>query len=117
VVNKAYEGGRTVVDMIKDGGVATGDEHDRGRAGGGGQRSMRAVALADKIPYFTTLAASHAAAQAMKAAREGELGSTEGRVASRSEQDAECRVLCRCRLTRGRCVSVGLVECELDRVL
>jgi hypothetical protein len=35
---------------------------------------MRAVTLADKIPYYTTLAASHAAAQAMKAAREGELG-------------------------------------------
>jgi carbamoyl-phosphate synthase large subunit len=53
---------------------ATGPEHDRGRAGGGGLRSMRAVTLADKIPYYTTLAASHAAAQAMKAAREGELG-------------------------------------------
>jgi carbamoyl-phosphate synthase large subunit len=35
---------------------------------------MRAVTLSDKIPYFTTLAASHAAAQAMRAAREGELG-------------------------------------------
>ncbi len=37
-------------------------------------RSMRNVALMDRIPYFTTLAASHAAALAMKMGREGELG-------------------------------------------
>jgi len=37
-------------------------------------RTMRNVALVDKIPYFTTLAASHAAALAMLAARDGELG-------------------------------------------
>ena len=37
-------------------------------------RSMRNVALMDKIPYFTTAAAAHAAATAMKAAREGEIG-------------------------------------------
>ncbi len=35
---------------------------------------MRNVALMDKIPYYTTLAGSHAAALAMKAMREGELG-------------------------------------------
>jgi len=37
-------------------------------------RSMRNVALMDKIPYFTTAAGAHAAAFAMKAAREGEIG-------------------------------------------
>ena len=34
---------------------------------------MRAVALTDRIPYFTTLAAAHAAALAMKAREEGEI--------------------------------------------
>ena len=36
-------------------------------------RSMRAVALYDKIPYFTTAAASHAAALAMKSRGDGEV--------------------------------------------
>jgi carbamoyl-phosphate synthase large subunit len=37
-------------------------------------RSMRNVALMDRIPYFTTLAASHAAALAMKARRDRVIG-------------------------------------------
>jgi carbamoyl-phosphate synthase large subunit len=73
-VNKAYEGGRTVVDIIKDGGVQLVLNTTEGAQAVEDSRSMRAVTLADKIPYYTTLAASHAAAQAMKAAREGELG-------------------------------------------
>jgi carbamoyl-phosphate synthase large subunit len=74
IVNKAYEGGRTVVDIIKDGGVQLVLNTTEGAQAVEDSRSMRAVTLADKIPYFTTLAASHAAAQAMKASREGELG-------------------------------------------
>ncbi|MDG4650483.1 carbamoyl-phosphate synthase large subunit [Roseibacterium sp. SDUM158017] len=74
VVNKAYEGGRTIVDIIKDGGVQLVLNTTEGAQAVEDSRSMRAVTLADKIPYFTTLAASHAAAQAMRAAREGELG-------------------------------------------
>ncbi|MBF9058511.1 carbamoyl-phosphate synthase large subunit [Rhodobacterales bacterium HKCCSP123] len=74
VVNKAYEGGRTVVDIIKDGGVQLVLNTTEGAQAVEDSRSMRAVTLADKIPYFTTLAASHAAAQAMRASREGELG-------------------------------------------
>jgi carbamoyl-phosphate synthase large subunit len=35
---------------------------------------MRNVTRRDRISYFTTLAGRHAAALAMKAAREGELG-------------------------------------------
>ena len=35
---------------------------------------MRAVALMDKIPYFNTLAGSHAAAFAIKAHAEGDVG-------------------------------------------
>jgi len=72
-VNKAYEGGRTIVDIVKDGGVQLVLNTTEGAQAVEDSRSMRAAALADKIPYFTTLAASHAAAQAMKAAREGAL--------------------------------------------
>jgi carbamoyl-phosphate synthase large subunit len=74
VVNKAYEGGRTIVDIIKDRGVQLVLNTTEGAQAVEDSRSMRAVTLADRIPYFTTLAASHAAALAMRAAREGELG-------------------------------------------
>jgi carbamoyl-phosphate synthase large subunit len=73
IVNKAYEGGRSIVDIIKDGGVQLVLNTTEGAQAVEDSRSMRAVTLADKIPYFTTLAASHAAAQAMRASREGEL--------------------------------------------
>jgi carbamoyl-phosphate synthase large subunit len=73
-VNKAYEGGRTIVDIMKDGLVHLVMNTTEGNQAVEDSRSMRNVALMDKIPYFTTLAGSHAAALAMKAAREGELG-------------------------------------------
>jgi carbamoyl-phosphate synthase large subunit len=72
--NKAYEGGRTIVDEMKDGLVQLVMNSTEGTQSIEDSRSMRNVALMDKIPYFTTLAASHAAALAMKAMREGELG-------------------------------------------
>jgi carbamoyl-phosphate synthase large subunit len=74
VVNKAYEGGRSIVDIMKDGLVHLVMNTTEGNQAVEDSRSMRNVALMDKIPYFTTLAGSHAAALAMKAAREGELG-------------------------------------------
>jgi carbamoyl-phosphate synthase large subunit len=73
VVNKVYEGRPHIVDVMKDGGVQLVMNTTEGAQAVEDSRSMRAVALMDKIPYFTTLAASHAAALAMKAAREGEL--------------------------------------------
>ena len=73
VVNKAYEGGRTIVDMMKDGMVDLVLNTTEGAQAVEDSRSMRTVALYDKIPYYTTLAGSHAAALSMKAAREGEL--------------------------------------------
>ena len=73
VVNKAYEGGRTIVDMMKDGMVDLVLNTTEGAQAVEDSRSMRTVALYDKIPYYTTLAGSHAAALAMKAASEGEL--------------------------------------------
>jgi carbamoyl-phosphate synthase large subunit len=73
VVNKAYEGGRTIVDVMKDGLVQLVMNTTEGAQAVEDSRSMRAVALSDRIPYFTTAAASHAAAQAMKSREEGDL--------------------------------------------
>ncbi|MCP5038223.1 MAG: carbamoyl-phosphate synthase large subunit, partial [Rhodobacteraceae bacterium] len=72
-VNKAYEGGRTIVDVMKDGQVALVMNTTDGSQAVQDSRSMRNVALMEKIPYFTTAAASHAAAYAMKARHEGDL--------------------------------------------
>ena len=72
-VNKGYEGGRTIVDMIKDGEVALVMNSTEGKQAIEDSRAMRAAALAEKVPYFTTLAASHAAALAMQARAEGTL--------------------------------------------
>ncbi|APX91135.1 carbamoyl phosphate synthase large subunit [Brevirhabdus pacifica] len=74
VVNKVYEGRPNIVDMMKDGGIALVMNTTEGAQAVEDSRSMRAVALYDKIPYFTTAAASHAAALAMRSAREGEIG-------------------------------------------
>ncbi|WP_226779489.1 carbamoyl-phosphate synthase large subunit [Oceaniglobus trochenteri] len=73
-VNKVYEGGRTVVDIMKDGEIALVMNTTEGARAVDDSRAMRNVALMDKIPYFTTLAASHAVALAMQAREEGELG-------------------------------------------
>jgi carbamoyl-phosphate synthase large subunit len=73
VVNKVYEGGLTVVDRLKDGHIALVFNTTEGAQAVEDSRDIRAVALYDKIPYFTTAAASNAAALAMKAREEGEL--------------------------------------------
>ncbi|RVT85868.1 carbamoyl-phosphate synthase large subunit [Rhodobacteraceae bacterium CCMM004] len=73
-VNKVYEGGRTIVDVMKDGGIALVMNTTEGVRAIEDSRSMRNVALMDKIPYYTTLAASHAAALAMQARAEGDVG-------------------------------------------
>ncbi len=72
-VNKVYEGGRTIVDIMKDGGIDLVMNTTEGAQAVEDSRSMRAVALSDRIPYFTTLAAAHAAAVAMQARRRGEI--------------------------------------------
>ncbi len=72
-VNKAYEGGRTVVDVMKDGEVALVMNTTEGAQAVEDSRSMRSVALSDRIPYFTTLSGAHAAALAMQARAEGEV--------------------------------------------
>ena len=66
VVNKVYEGGLTIVDRLKDGHIALVMNTTEGAQAVEDSREIRAVALYDKIPYFTTAAASHAAALAMQ---------------------------------------------------
>ena len=73
IVNKVYEGGLTIVDRLKDGHIALVFNTTEGAQAVEDSRDIRAVALYDKIPYFTTAAASHAATLAMVAREEGEL--------------------------------------------
>ncbi len=73
VVNKVYEGRPDVVDMLKDGQIALVMNTTEGAQAVEDSREIRAVALYDRIPYFTTAAAAHAAALAMRARREGEI--------------------------------------------
>lgn len=65
-VNKVYEGGLTIVDRLKDGHIALVMNTTEGAAAVEDSRSIRAVALNDKIPYFTTAAAAQAAVMAMQ---------------------------------------------------
>ncbi|GAW32990.1 carbamoyl-phosphate synthase large chain [Roseovarius sp. A-2] len=73
VVNKVYEGRPNIVDMLKDGEIALVMNTTEGMQAVEDSREIRSVALYDKIPYFTTVAGSHAAALAIKARQEGEL--------------------------------------------
>jgi len=72
-VNKVYEGGRTIVDRLKDGDVQLVFNTTEGAQAVEDSRDIRSVALYDKIPYFTTAAGAHAATLAMKAREEGEI--------------------------------------------
>ena len=74
VVNKVYEGRPDIVDMLKDNRVAMVLNTTEGAQAVEDSREIRSVALYDKIPYFTTAAGCHAAALAIRAAREGDVG-------------------------------------------
>ncbi|WP_121062924.1 carbamoyl-phosphate synthase large subunit [Chachezhania antarctica] len=73
-VNKVYEGRPNIVDMLKDGGVHLVINTTEGAQAVEDSREIRAVALMDKIPYYTTAAAAQAAALAIEAQAEGDLG-------------------------------------------
>ncbi|TMV85020.1 carbamoyl-phosphate synthase large subunit [Thioclava sp. BHET1] len=73
-VNKVYEGRPNIVDRLKNGEIALVFNTTEGSQSINDSREIRAVALYDKIPYFTTAAASIAAVAAMKARLEGEIG-------------------------------------------
>ena len=73
--NKVYEGRQEgklhIVDRLKNGEIALLFNSTEGSQAIEDSRSIRAVALYDKIPYFTTAAGAIAAVQAMKARGEG----------------------------------------------
>ncbi|MHC0053413.1 carbamoyl-phosphate synthase large subunit [Actibacterium sp. D379-3] len=74
VVNKVYEGRPNIVDLMKDGKIALVMNTTEGARAVEDSREIRSVALYDKIPYYTTAAAAHATALAMKSREEGEVG-------------------------------------------
>ena len=73
-VNKVYEGRPDITDQMKDGLISLVFNTTEGAQAVEDSKSIRSIALYDKIPYYTTAAGSHAAALAMKARVEGELG-------------------------------------------
>ncbi|MBZ4022767.1 carbamoyl phosphate synthase large subunit [Rhodobacter sp. TJ_12] len=74
IVNKVYEGRPNIVDRLKNGDIGLVLNTTEGNQAISDSREIRAVALYDKIPYFTTAAASVAAVAAMKSRAEGEIG-------------------------------------------
>ncbi|MBC2834107.1 carbamoyl-phosphate synthase large subunit [Paragemmobacter straminiformis] len=70
-VNKVYEGRPNIVDRLKNSDIALVLNTTEGTQAISDSRDIRRVALMDKIPYFTTAAASIAAVAAMKARGEG----------------------------------------------
>ena len=72
-VNKVYEGRPNIVDMLKNDEISLVMNTTEGAQAVDDSREIRSVALMDRIPYFTTAAASNAAARAMKAREEGEI--------------------------------------------
>jgi carbamoyl-phosphate synthase large subunit len=70
-VAKVYEGRPNIVDRLKNNEIALVMNTTEGTQAVSDSRDIRRVALMDKIPYFTTAAASVAAVAAMKARSEG----------------------------------------------
>ncbi|WP_299298527.1 carbamoyl-phosphate synthase large subunit [uncultured Tateyamaria sp.] len=73
-VNKVYEGRPDVTDMMKDSGIQLVFNTTEGAQAVDDSKSIRSIALYDKIPYFTTAAASHAAALAIREQAQGDVG-------------------------------------------
>jgi len=72
-VNKVYEGRPNIVDRLRDGVIDLVFNTTEGTASIEDSREIRSVALYSKIVYYTTAAASYAAAQAIRNIREGAL--------------------------------------------
>ena len=70
-VNKVWEGRPNIVDRLKNNDIALVMNTTEGTQAVSDSRDIRRVALMDKIPYFTTAAASIAVVAAMKARGEG----------------------------------------------
>ncbi|MEO9574622.1 MAG: carbamoyl-phosphate synthase large subunit [Tateyamaria sp.] len=72
-VNKVYEGRPDVTDMMKDGRIQLVLNTTEGAQAVEDSKSIRSIALYDKIPYFTTAAGSYAAALAIREQAQGEV--------------------------------------------
>jgi carbamoyl-phosphate synthase large subunit len=72
-INKVLEGRPHVVDAIKNGEVQLVFNTTEGAGALSDSRSLRRAALLHKVPYYTTLAGAMAAAEGIKAYREGDL--------------------------------------------
>ena len=72
-INKVYEGRPNIVDTMKNGEIDLVMNTTEGTQAVNDSRDIRSVALFDKIPYFTTAAAAHAAALAIQSKTEGEI--------------------------------------------
>ena len=72
-VNKVYEGRPNIVDRLKNGDIDLVINTTEGTQSINDSREIRSVALFDKIPYFTTAAAAHAATLAIEAQSEDAL--------------------------------------------
>jgi len=70
-VNKVWEGRPNIVDRLKNNDIALVMNTTEGTQAVSDSRDIRRVALMDKIPYFTTAAASIAVVAAMKARGDG----------------------------------------------
>ncbi|WP_282062943.1 carbamoyl-phosphate synthase large subunit [Roseobacter litoralis] len=74
IVNKVYEGRPDVTDMMKDEAIHLVMNSTEGAQAVDDSKSIRSIALYDKIPYFTTAAGSYAAALAIRAQADGDVG-------------------------------------------
>jgi carbamoyl-phosphate synthase large subunit len=69
IVNKVAQGRPHIVDRLLDGDVALVFNTTEGWQSLKDSHSIRATALNKKVPYFTTAAASYAAAHSIEAVR------------------------------------------------
>ena len=73
-VNKVYEGRPDITDMMKDEQIHLVMNTTEGSQAVEDSKSIRSIALYDRIPYYTTAAGAYAAALAIKAQAEDEIG-------------------------------------------
>ena len=72
-INKVFEGRPNIVDAMKNGEIDLVMNTTEGAQAVKDSREIRSVALLDKIPYFTTAAAAHAAALAIQSQNDGDI--------------------------------------------
>lgn len=73
-VKKAHEGRPNIVDEMKNGDIQMVFNTTAGKQALQDSRSLRRTALEQKIPYFTTAAASRATVESIKALKAGDYG-------------------------------------------